>query len=130
MAKITKKQLKAVVKECLVEILSEGLKGSVTGLSKKRQRTQRHDEEEQELVEGRKRFEHTVESAVSNVTDDPIMRGILQDTARTTLQEQISNDSPGSPGSAHLSAGGAAGIDLGNIFGEPAQNWSKLAFKE
>ena len=130
MAKITKKQLKAVVKECLVEILSEGLEGSVAGLSKKRQRAQHQDEEEQKLVEGRKRFEHTVESAVSNVTDDPIMRGILQDTARTTLQEQISNDSPGSPGAAQLSAGGAAGIDLGNIFGEPAQNWSKLAFKE
>ena len=41
MAKITKKQLKAVVKECLVEILSEGLEGSVAGLSKKRQRAQR-----------------------------------------------------------------------------------------
>ena len=130
MAKITKKQLKAVVKECLVEILTEGLEGNISSLSEKRQVAQRQDAEEQRLAEHRKRFEHTVESAVTNVTDDPIMRGILQDTARTTLQEQISNDSPGSANAPQLSSGGAAGIDLGNIFGEPAQNWSKLAFKE
>ena len=130
MAKITKKQLKAVVKECLVEILTEGLEDNISSLSEKRQRAQRQDAEEQRLVEHRKRFEHTVESAVTNVTDDPIMRGILQDTARTTLQEQISNDSPGSSNASQLSSGGAAGIDLGNIFGEPSQNWSKLAFKE
>ena len=43
MAKVTKKQLKAVVKECLVEILSEGLDGNIAGLSEKRQRVQRQN---------------------------------------------------------------------------------------
>jgi hypothetical protein len=126
MAKISKKQLKSVVKECLVELLSEGLESNLASLSSKKQAAVQRKQEEQRLAEHRQRFEVNVDNAVSHVTDDPVMQSILQDTARTTLQEQTSNDK--SSRSSMSSAPGTAGIDLDTIFQEPKNNWSKLAF--
>jgi len=130
MAKVSKKQLKQVVKECLVELLAEGLETNLESLSAKRQTALRRKREEERLTEHRKKFEVNVNSAVSHATDDPIMQSILQDTARTTLQEQVSNDRPSSNTQTFPSAPGSAGIDLDNIFTEPKDNWSKLAFDE
>jgi hypothetical protein len=128
MAKISKKQLKSVVKECLVELLSEGLDGNLASLNSKKQAAVQRKQEEQRLAEHRQRFEVNVDNAVSHVTDDPVMQSILQDTARTTLQEQRSNDT--SPQSNMPPGQVAAGIDLDTIFQEPKNNWSKLAFDE
>jgi len=134
MAKISKSQLKAVVKECLVEILAEGLNENSIALNNKKQAKKRHRAEERRLVEHRKKFETTVDTTVAHVTDDPIMQSILQDTARTTLQEQIANEaSPSAAGhsmAAPAVGGSAAGIDLDNIFSGTSDNWSKLAFTE
>ena len=142
MAKLTKSALKGLVKECLVEILSEGISGmsgdSTEIFSKKRtssktQIEKRRSEEMKRLAEHRQKFEVKVDDAVSQLTDDPIMQSIFADTARSTLQEQISHDQkPGraSQVSPESLSGNASGIDLGSIFEGASSNWSHLAFSE
>jgi len=122
---MSRSKLKSIVKECLVEILAEGLEGSTSKLNERKNLEARRALEEKALQERRNKLETSIESTVSNLTDDSIMRSILTDTARTTLQEQMSHDS-GSPGASS----GAPGINLDQIFSESANNWSKLAFND
>ena len=124
--KMSRSKLKSIVKECLVEILAEGLEGSTSKLNERKNLEARRLNEERALQERRRKLETSIESTVSNLTDDSIMQSILADTARTTLQEQMSHESQG-PG---MSNGGAPGINLDKIFSESANNWSKLAFSE
>ena len=91
--KMTRTKLKSLVKECLVEILSEGIKTSESSLQEKRKRQDRQQQEEMRLVEQRRNLETRNEDTVSSLTDDNILQSILADTAKTTLQEQSSQDS-------------------------------------
>ena len=154
MAKMTKNMLKGIVKECLVELLSEGLapQGDIVLERKTRTRPERQP------VQNKKRsifdqmdrsfagrepttdFESAVSSAARTATDDPILREILADTAKTTLQEQlrhepVSMQQPGMPqpsgidlmdsdSSAEASSG--AGLDIHSLFGEVTNNWSEV----
>lgn len=131
MAKITKSTLKSIVKECLVEILSEGI-GSSGDLQESSRKTRQRNEmlrkaEETRLKEHRKKFEVKVDNTINELTDDPVMQSIFADTAKTTLQEQASHDR--SPASATGDHSGP-GIDLGEIFSGASANWSELAFSE
>jgi len=135
MARLTKSKLKSIVKECLVEILAEGLATNTASLKNRGESIRQQQIKQRKLEEHRKRFETTVDTTVANVTDDPIMQGILQDTARTTLQEQIANETPsaraGASSAPGLDAGTAgAGINLDSIFSGPSRNWDKLAFND
>tara|TARA_Y100001963_G_C6635172_1_gene378225 strand:- start:197 stop:628 length:432 start_codon:yes stop_codon:yes gene_type:complete len=137
MAKMTRGQLKSIVKECLVEILSEGLSSdseqSAISLkeSTRTKRKERIKQEEERLRQHRQKFEVKVDDTVTNVTSDPIMQSILADTAKTTLQEQMRHEGPSSTSSPMMPANGAPagpGIDLSDIFSGPKQNWADLAF--
>ena len=60
---MTRAKLKGIVKECLVEILAEGLNPEAVDISpvkKKSRVTQRQQQEEQRLAEHRKKFEYRV----------------------------------------------------------------------
>ena len=139
MAKMTRSELKGIVKECLVEILSEGI-GTSAKVSRSEVRNKRVaiQSEEKRLKEHRQRLETRVNSTVSAVTEDPMMQEILQQTAMTTLQEQLANEVPGGAQPSSLSAAPlsmpgttpAAGINLDSIFSSPKENWSELAFTE
>ena len=139
MAKMTRSELKGIVKECLVEILSEGI-GTSAKVSRSEVRNKRVaiQLEEKRLKEHRQRLETRVNSTVSAVTEDPMMQEILQQTAMTTLQEQLANEVPGGAQPSSLSAAplsmpgstSAAGINLDSIFSSPKENWSELAFTE
>ena len=140
MAKMTRNALKGIVKECLVEILSEGLDtpGSSSTLSESkkvahaRRRKAAIQAEEARLAAHRQKFETRVTDTVSQVTDDPIMQGILADTARSTLQEQANHDISPMQGTGDMSTQSSgmpsAGINLEGIFGSSKQNWADLAF--
>ena len=138
MAKLTKTALKSLVKECLVEILSEGI-GSTTTLQEGVKKSSvnveaRRRAEEKRLEQHRKKFEVKVDSTVNELTDDPIMQSIFAETAKTTLQEQIQHDqrpgsSRGQPNPEMLS-GQVSGVDLSGIFENASSNWSQLAFAE
>ena len=123
--KMTRTKLKNLVKECLVEILAEGLETNASSLQEKRIRQDKHRQEEIRLAENRRKFETRIEDTVTSLTDDNVLQSILVDTAKTTLQEQSSQDSSSPSG---MSSGGSPGIDLGSIFEESSTNWSKLAF--
>ena len=142
MAKVTKKMLKSVVKECLVEILSEGL-GEESTLSEGRNRRQRKNKsifeqmdasfERQPHPTDRISFDDRAKKVAQTATSDPLLQSILADTAKTTLQEQLAHEPRGnmlqqaSPASV---PGGlsnqSAGLDINTLFGEASRNWGEV----
>ena len=132
MAKVSRSLLKGIVKECLVEILAEGL-GTDSELnenvvSKKRSKKKVPRNSHRRPADTIS-FDNTVDNAVKNITDDPVMAQILADTAKTTLQEQYAAGEPG--GAANL---GDPGVDLdalgGDLFSGAGRNWAYLAFDD
>jgi hypothetical protein len=137
MAKVTKRVLKGIVKECLVEILSEGIspedlisvkqssKLSGTDLKKKRRKTPRP-------ALDNVTFNTAINEATSAITSDPVMSAIFADTARTTLQKQY-----GAEGSRNIvdasnsdhAAKVVASNDIEDLF-EGSNNWADLAFSD
>ena len=126
MAKMTREKLKGIVKECLVEILSEGLNGKSIVEKSSMKKTRAQAAEEKRLAEHRKKFEYRVEDTVSGLTDDPIMASIFKDTASTTLQEQYERQGS-APALVDPTQG--AGVSLDGLFGNATTNWEKLAFE-
>lgn len=152
MAKLTKSMLKGIVKECLVEILSEGL-GSEETLSevsrplrrakKTKSRKSIFDQmdkafDREPRVVDNTRFENSISIATKTATDDPLLQSILEDTAKTTLQDQMMHESKmpttamaGSMPSASASSpigrsSDNAGIDITSLFGDVVENWGEL----
>ena len=136
MAKLSRSELKGIVKECLMEILSEGLGDTALELnesprSRKRKTAAVRNTQPRPKSPGPSRdnvkFTSAVENTVSRATNDPLMASLLADTASTTLQEQINHGDESS-----LSTGGDAGIPLEHpeidMFSEASQNWADLAF--
>tara|TARA_E500000331_G_C16992151_1_gene598264 strand:- start:41 stop:472 length:432 start_codon:yes stop_codon:yes gene_type:complete len=139
MAKVSKELLKEIVKECLVEILAEGLTGgdvkslkeNVDNVSYKPNRNiQSMLPPKKRKKVSNKSFEDNTRKAINAATSDPVMAALLEDTAKTTLQEQNSADSPGKfAGKATDSASKIVSeADPSELFGEAASNWSHLAF--
>lgn len=135
MAKLTKNQLKSIVKECLVEILSEGLASSgdimVESTTKKPTRTNRaaSKKTQRNPALDEVKFNTAAEQRAAALTDDPIMRSILADTAKSTLQEQAQADR-GRGASMQETAPTGKNIEDIPIFAEGAQNWAALAFTD
>ena len=129
--KITKHVLKDLVKECLVEILAEGLGKKKSNITSKR-RARRHSTPRSpapDLVQ----FNENIDKAVGTITTDPLMASIFADTARTTLQEQLGSEGPirGPHAGGLISGAGEEKIgDPSEIFTESAGNWAKLAFTD
>ena len=145
MAKLSKSSLKMIVKECLVEILQEGLMADTVisesstrrAVKKKRIRKEpaprstsldniRFDKSE---PEPNKNFEKNVRETANAMTDDPVLSSILADTAMTTLQEQTSAESRGMPAAGSDRAAMAAAMSTPDeLFSESASKWADLAF--
>jgi len=132
MAKLRREDLKQIVKECLVEILSEGLQDTQNEIRESRVLAAAPSPRKLNRSPKKKsnqNFESAVNRNVSSLTDDPLMAALFEDTARGTYQDQLSNDS--APGKASMMESAAPGADLGDVFGEQAaQNWAALAFNE
>jgi len=90
MSKLKRSTLKSVVKECLLEILSEGINtqapqniqpmGNMAKQQDLKVPAPVHDNDD--IMQG----------AIAEITSDPILAAVLQDTARTTLVEQAGAD--------------------------------------
>ena len=150
MAKFTKTALKLIVKECLVEILQEGLMSPQLTESKTANRTRTRDSRLSEVSERRigldkisinrsleenKNFEKNIKRTASQLTDDPVLSSILMDTAKTTLQEQVSADRNGPRGmsvptshSGDSAARKMANSNPEDLFAESSSKWADLAF--
>ena len=126
-------ELKNIVKECLVELLAEGLESTENNiLETKRSRKNNVLLEEKRLAAHRQKLDARVTDTVSSVTDDPIMQDILAHTAKTTLQEQMSGDPQTNSGNLLFDdkSAAAAGVNLDSIFASPSKNWAKMAFAD
>jgi hypothetical protein len=142
--KLSRSLLKEIVKECLVELLFEGLDSdelleSVQPRSSRRQSQSLMEEvERQRPVRKAKpkasprpaqkpRLVEQAEQSISGLTDDPVMADIFRDTANTTLVEQMANE-----GRGHAPATPEAAVvdqveDMEELF-EGASNWAAIAF--
>ena len=135
MAKLTKNQLKSIVKECLVELLAEGLSSSADVMVEARQtKSSRKVPATSNRVKknpalDKIKFNEAAEQRASSITSDPVMQSILADTARTTLQEQAGADR-GRHVNMQESVEPKKNIEDIPIFAEGAQNWAALAFTD
>jgi len=127
MAKVSRTVLKSLVKECLVEILSEGLVGATEQIQESKRVAPKR-----KVIAKKKRpvKKDIIPETVKGITDDPLMQSIFADTARTTLQEQTTAER-----NPRVIAGDSISRivdqkDPEEIFGEAANNWASLAFSE
>lgn len=137
MAKLSRNSLKALVKECLVEILAEGIGKASPGTKGQKatapvRRRASPKIQQKPAVEQTAEFDSVVEKTVSNLTSDSVMQEIFADTARTTLQEQNKHDTSrgaSTPG-ALTNPIGDSGVNLNGIFDSAKSSWSDIAFGE
>ena len=131
MAKVKRSVLKEIVKECLLEILFEGI-DSEPGYdeepireARQSRRTSRPSQKE-EKRRPQRLTENVAQAAAAELTSDPLMASIFADTAQTTLQEQREGRRPPADTAAAVVDGTD---DLQNIF-EGAGNWAAIAFND
>ena len=169
MAKLSRTVLKSVVKECLVEILNEGIlneegtsrsmisesrstrpRKSSSSLSGVARLSSSRDSSHQrpaldsvsynsnENTTINEKFEKNIDNVVKNLTSDPVLSSIFQDTARTTLQEQRSSSDSGNSPVPHeramltqgdTAAKVAASSDPMEMFAGASDRWASLAFE-
>ena len=136
--KLTRSSLKKLIKECIVEVLAEGIGAENTSdivleAARPKRSAQSHREKSAPKRSSHLdsiKFDKKVNEAASSMSSDPIMQSIFADTAKTTLQEQISHsNSVPVPDGADRAARVAASIDPSEIF-DGASNWAALAFAE
>ena len=126
MAKLSRKALKSIVKECLLEILTDGIGSEQLNearVAKKNSRAKKEPAPRPAL--DTISFGNRVDSAVNKVTQDPLMASILSDTAKTTLQEHLVSER-GAPSIAPVTD--VSLDDPNGILGESSKNWADLAF--
>ena len=140
MAKVSRSMLKSIVKECLVELLAEGLSGgdtsslneslSITNSTSNFKKAAMPTRGSKKIVN--ERFEDNTNKVISKATNDPVMASILQDTAKTTLQEQNGADRPNQftakPTDTYSQI--ASESDPMEMFEGAANNWASLAFSD
>lgn len=151
MAKFSRNQLKSLVKECLVEILEEGIRPTSEGIvsegisrTSMMNKSQRAPEPRRKALDNisygnkkskkvkNQKFNENINRSVTALSSDPVLQAIFSDTAKTTLQEQISDSGPSAE--VQISSQGDSAAremiesDPMNIFGDASGNWEALAF--
>ena len=147
---MTRMQLKAIVKECLVEILQEGLGGvtspqpSTVNLPMSESRRQQHQpvKKTQKISpldmpafpQGRRQPSNSLAEAIRNESrGNAVMADILADTAMTTLPKMMSSGDltmESSSGSKITQQEQFAGTPE-QVFGEDVTSkWANLAFMD
>lgn len=125
-------ELKALIKECVVEVLHEGLGSDMTSTLRESAapRTSQKRRGKLPRKSTTRRKPQPVIEVDTGISADPIMQSIFNDTAATTLQEQVASDrrgpSPVVEGSDRA-AQFMAEHDPDEVF-EGASNWAALAF--
>ena len=152
--KLTKTHLKGIVKECLLEILQDGIGSTGDSIREIKEVSRKR----REVIQGGRRrssldstsfsnlekekdssneFDSKIENMTKQMTSDPVLSSILADTAKTTLQEQLSSErhSPTGTFLPSSAAGDAAAREAASstpedLFSESAGKWAQLAFSD
>jgi hypothetical protein len=124
--KMTRQQLKSLVKECLLELLTEGLGNDVKNVSnevRSHQPLARPQMQQKLQLQNKELMEAVKKEAGGN----SIMEDILADTARTSLQTMLDSSAAALP-----LRGVEAVVDSATpeeLFGaEASSKWANLAF--
>ena len=135
MMKITKSDLKAIVKECLIEILSEGLGGSLPTVKRNplpRQENPYLDEKCSPPIKNKQpsyasQFQEFIKKEAGG---NRIMEDIFADTASSTLQKVLQSEAKGaSPVKHNLVEQAVADANPEELFGEETvSKWASYAF--
>lgn len=151
--KLSREDLKSIVKEALIEILAEGINTSVTQINEsKRQEipAQRQHVQERHNVADKINFlprgsQQTTpanrrpvadKNMIRGMTNDPILQEMLSDTA--TRGTPIIDESHAKGSNHELMVAGAGDTaaramlksDPTDVFGESSSKWAMLAFAE
>jgi len=129
--KLTRSKLKVIVKECIVEILAEGLGSDTLTEVKAPNPSKKLPPQHRNRALDNIKFDKRISQTVTSMTEDPIMQSIFSDTAKTTLQEQLqhSHTSPTVPVGADAATRAAAMSTPEDLF-EGSSNWAALAFSQ
>ena len=133
-SKLLRSELKSIVKECLIEILSEGLLGDSQGSIKENKidspRKKRNSLGYLDKIRQKKKKSNIN----TNLSNNPIMNEIFADTAKSTLQEQVNADNKNNMASLAVATQGDQAARIvdqkspEDIFGDSADKWASLAF--
>lgn len=143
--RMSRSELKTLVKECLIELLSEGLGSKLTaeGRTVRSVASRGPTVQPQAIREQSRRRSPLDEPALPTAAlrqavkessgGNSVLANILADTAATTLPKMLQNDRPGAGGSV---PGGrveqlVAAATPDQLFGEEsASRWASLAFSD
>lgn len=148
--KMSRDQLKALVKECLLELLSEGLgdvarlparqapRAPIAGVSEQRSRARPRQDYDPRLdtpIGSRTPTSALKDAIKREAGGNPIMESIFADTARTTLPSQLAAGDTGGMGGGVAPTGPAQEEKFNGtpeqVFGEEtASRWADLAFMD
>ena len=132
-SKLLKSELKAIVKECLVEILSEGI--STTGLERKGRR--------KHAPQRRAAFDHVSwakeakreapkapdsREIAKSLTSDPILAEVLADSQRTMVEQMQAENRGPAASAGDFAQRKVSTSDPMDLFSESSSNWAALAF--
>jgi len=146
---MTRNDLKDLIKECILEVITEGVRSERgTAMAAPVRETRQHriptpPPPQRKMIGGtvldRPALPARTQPApapaparmVQTLTADPTLQSIFADTAATTLQEQISAERggpvlAGGDAAAHF----ASKSDPTDLFGAAAANWAALAFAD
>jgi hypothetical protein len=136
MAKLTRTGLKSIVKECLVEILAEGLASTGETLLESKTANVRKPKAKKAApasFNNKRTLSENLLNKINSTTSDPILADILKDTAMNTLPNQVSADKNMSFVNRVSQGDQATKVmaesDPLDMF-EGASNWETLAFSK
>lgn len=133
---VTRQQLKSIVKECLVEILAEGIGSTKKSIQEVSSRTNNVVSKKPSSVQTR-RGEHVkysqtmAETIKREAGGNSIMAEILADTAATTLPSMLKESAIQHPQPVGSVERAVADSTPEELFGDDAASkWAQLAFTE
>ena len=136
MAKLTRTALKSIVKECLVEILAEGLASTGETLLESKTAQARKPKAKNRApatFSDKRTLSENLLNKINSTTSDPILADILKDTALNTLPNQLGADKNMSFVNRVSQGDQATKVmaesDPLDMF-EGASNWEALAFSQ
>ena len=124
-------ELKALIKECVVEVLQDCIGDISTSVLRESISPRTSQKPRGKLPRKsitKQQPEHVID-VDTNISTDPIMQSIFSDTAATTLQSQVASDRRGSVivEGSDRAAQFMAENDPEDVF-DGASNWAALAF--
>ena len=135
--KLLKSELKEIVKECLLEILQDGMgsspKKTDRRLAESRSRRRAFDHvswARENEPEKNPRNSVDIRQEIGQMTSDPILAEVLADSHKTMINQMQAERQGVSAMAGDFAERKVASSDPVDLFGQAAGNWAALAFDD